>query len=249
LPVAVAMTGSLGRRRSPEGRPSPTIQRCAALVLAAGSSQRFGGRPKQFEDLGGVTVLQRAVHAFTGADGIDEVWVVASEEQLERTRDLLADEGIAGVVAGGLTRADSTLLGLGALTPDVSHVIVHDAARPLVPRQVVDRCVKALADSDVVATVVEPADSVVILDGDEVVAMPDRNRVRLYQTPQAFRRSVLADAWERLAESEPGSASPTDDVTAVLRVFPDEPVAWVDGDRRSAKITLPEDLDALRALL
>lgn len=218
----------------------------AALVLAAGSSQRFGGQPKQFEDLGGITVLQRAVRAFVGADGIDDVWVLAAADQLERTRALLADEGIAGVATGGATRADSTLLGLAALGPDVTHVVIHDAARPLVPERVVTDCVAALTAADVVATVVEPADSVVILDGDAVVATPERSTVRLYQTPQAFSRPLLTDAWQHLADV---GETATDDVTAVLRASPGTPVAWVTGDRRSAKITLPEDLTALRSLL
>ena len=221
--------------------------RVAALVLAAGSSQRFGGRPKQFEDLGGTTVLQRAVRAFTEMDAIAETWVVTSAEHRVQTADLLVDEGIAGVIRGGDSRAQSTQLGLAALAPEVSHVIVHDAARPLVPHEVVANCLAALAHADVVATVVEPADSVVILDGDVVVATPERSSVRLYQTPQAFRCSLLTAAWERLAAEQQGS--PTDDVTAVLKAFPDQAVAWVAGDRRSAKITEPDDLDMLRAWL
>lgn len=218
--------------------------RVAALVLAAGSSQRFG-RPKQFEDLGGTTVLQRAVRAFTGVDEIAETWVVTSEEHRVQAADLLVDEGIAGVIRGGDSRAQSTQLGLAALAPEVSHVIIHDAARPLVPRDVVAQCVACLADADVVATVIKPADSVVILDGDVVVSTPDRSSVRLYQTPQAFRCSVLSAAWERLAAEQQGS--PTDDVTAVLAAFPEQPVAWVPGHRRSAKITEPDDLAMLRA--
>jgi len=219
--------------------------RVAALVLAAGSSQRFGGRPKQFEDLGGITVLQHAVRAFTGCEEIAETWVVTSAEHRIRTADLLVDEGVAGVVRGGDSRAQSTQLGLAALDPEVTHVIIHDAARPLVPRDVVANCVAALADADVVATVIEPADSVVILDGSTVISTPDRASVRLYQTPQAFRCSVLTAAWDRLAAEQQGS--PTDDVTAVLRAFPDQPVAWVAGHRRSAKITEPDDLAMLRA--
>jgi 2-C-methyl-D-erythritol 4-phosphate cytidylyltransferase len=219
--------------------------RVAALVLAAGSSQRFGGRPKQFEELGGTTVLQHAVRAFAEIAEIAETWVVTSAEHRVQTADLLVDEGIAGVIRGGDSRAQSTQLGLAALDPAVSHVIIHDAARPLVPRRVVVDCLAALARADVVATVVEPADSVVILAGDSVASTPERASVRLYQTPQAFRRSVLTTAWERLAAERRGS--PTDDVTAVLQVFPDQPVAWVAGDRRSAKITEPEDLAMLRA--
>lgn len=219
--------------------------RVAAMVLAAGSSQRFGGRPKQFEELGGTTVLQRAVRAFTGVEEIAETWVVTSAEHRVRTADLLVDEGVAGVIRGGDSRAQSTQLGLAALDPEVTHVIIHDAARPLVPRDVVANCVAALADADVVATVIEPTDSVVILDGDTVVSTPDRASVRLYQTPQAFRCSVLTAAWDRLAAEQQGS--PTDDVTAVLRAFPEQPVAWVAGHRRSAKITEPDDLAMLRA--
>ena len=219
--------------------------RVAAIVLAAGSSQRFGGEPKQFAELAGATVLERAVAAFVGVAGIDEVWVVTSAEHLDHTRQLLAGLGVAGVVLGGATRAESTLRGLDAVGDAVTRVLIHDAARPLVPAAVVAACVEALAHADIVATVVEPADSVVILAGDEVVSTPDRNSVRLYQTPQGFRRSLLAAAWEHAAEGD----QPTDDVTAALRAFPDVPVAWVRGDSRSAKITRPEDLVVLRALL
>src|SRR5690606_35753996 len=101
------------------------------------------------------------------------------------------------------------------------------------------------ADADVVATVIEPADSVVIVAHETVVDTPDRSSIRLHQTPQAFRRSLLAAAWEHLAD-QPQQA-PTDDVTAVLRAFPDQPVAWVAGHHRSAKITQPDDLVMLRA--
>lgn len=221
-----------------------TNVRVAAIVLAAGSSQRFGGEPKQFAELGGTTVLERAVSAFADVPGLDEVWVVTSAEHLDRTRELLADR-VAGVVLGGATRAESTMRGLAAVGESVSRVLIHDAARPLVPASVVTACVDALAHADIVATVIEPADSVVILAGDEVVATPDRNTVRLYQTPQGFRRSLLAAAWEHASEND----QPTDDVTAALRAFPDVPVAWIEGDNRSAKITRPEDLVALRALL
>ena len=219
--------------------------RVATLVLAAGTSQRFG-RPKQLEALGESTVLQHAVRAFADVDRVAEVWVVTSEEHEDTTRHLLADENVTGFVLGGDTRAASTTRALDALDPSVSHVLVHDAARPLLPRATVERCLDALQDADVVATVVPPADTVVVLDeaGERVVSMPDRDHVRLHQTPQGFRRDLLADAWARLAGESPS----TDDVTAVLRVFPDATIAFVDGDRRTMKVTHPDDLTVVRAL-
>ena len=147
---------------------------------------------------------------------------------------------------GGDTRASSTIRALDALDPSVTHVLVHDAARPLLPRATVDACLDALEVADVVATVVTPADTVVVLDeaGERVDSMPERDRVRLQQTPQGFRRDLLADAWARVS----GQPLPTDDVTAVLRAFPDVTVAWVEGDRRTLKVTHPDDLAVVRAL-
>jgi 2-C-methyl-D-erythritol 4-phosphate cytidylyltransferase len=220
--------------------------RVATVVLAAGTSQRFGGRPKQFERLGDSTVLQHAVRAFLDVDRIAEVWIVTSAEQEQTTRTLLSGEKITGFVLGGDTRAASTIRALDALDPSVTHVLVHDAARPLLPRATVERCLDALECTDVVATVVPAADTVVVLDetGEGVDSIPARDRVRLHQTPQGFRRDLLADAWARLA----GTPPTTDDVTAVLRAFPEQTVAWVDGDRRTVKVTHPDDLAVVRAL-
>jgi 2-C-methyl-D-erythritol 4-phosphate cytidylyltransferase len=219
--------------------------RVATVVLAAGTSQRFG-RPKQFEALGDSTLLQHAARAFIGVDRIAEVWVVTSAEHEQATRELLVDEEVTGFVLGGDTRASSTIRALDALDPSVTHVLVHDAARPLLPRATVDACLDAFEVADVVATVVTPADTVVVLDeaGERVDSMPERDRVRLQQTPQGFRRDLLADAWARGT----GQPLPTDDVTAVLRAFPDVTVAWVQGDRRTLKVTHPDDLAVVRAL-
>ena len=224
--------------------------RVATIVLAAGSSQRFGGRPKQFEPLGDSTVLQLAVHSFLDVERVEELWVVTSEEHEQATRDILGGVPITGVVIGGDTRAASTMRALDALAPEVTHVLVHDAARPLLPRSTVERCLDALEVADVVATVVPAADTVVVLDdeGEQVVSMPDRDRVRLHQTPQGFRRGLLADAWAQLTNGADGVPVPTDDVTAVLRAFPDETVAWVAGDRRTMKVTHPDDLTVVWAL-
>jgi ribitol-5-phosphate 2-dehydrogenase (NADP+) / D-ribitol-5-phosphate cytidylyltransferase len=220
--------------------------RVASVVLAAGTSQRFGGRPKQFETVGDSTMLQLAVRAFVDVDRVAELWVVTSDQHEEATRGHLGGEKITGFVLGGDTRAESTVRALDALDESVTHVLLHDASRPLLPRSTVERCLDALEVADVVATVVPLADAVVVLDdaGEGVDSMPDPDRVRLHQTPQGFRRDLLAGAGKRLAYL-PHTA---DDVTAVLRAFPDETVAWVEGDRRTVKVTYPDDLTVVRAL-
>lgn len=220
--------------------------RVASVVLAAGTSQRFGGRPKQFETVGDSTMLQLAVRAFVDVDRVAELWVVTSDQQEEATRSHLGGEKITGFVLGGDTRAESTVRALEELDESVTHVLLHDAARPLLPRSTVERCLDALEVADVVATVVPLVDAVVVLDdaGEGVDSMPDPDRVRLHQTPQGFRRDLLAGAGKRLAYLPHTS----DDVTAVLRAFPDETVAWVEGDRRTMKVTYPDDLTVVRAL-
>ncbi len=220
--------------------------RVASVVLAAGTSQRFGGRPKQFETVGDSSLLQLAVRAFVDVDRVDELWVVTSDQHDEAIRAHLGGEKITGFVIGGDSRAMSTIRAVDALDASVTHVLLHDAARPLLPRSTVERCLDALEVADVVATVVPPTDTVVVLDeaGEGSDSMPDRDRVRLHPTPLGFRRGLLSDTWDGLV----GMPSSTDDVTAVLRAFPDETVAWVEGDRRTMKVTYPEDLIVVRAL-
>ncbi|EWS99822.1 2-C-methyl-D-erythritol 4-phosphate cytidylyltransferase [Intrasporangium oryzae NRRL B-24470] len=147
-----------------------------------------------------------------------------------------------GVVPGGAERGDSVAAGLAALSPEVSVVLVHDAARCLTPVAVFERVVAAVRAG---APAVVPGTAVVdtIKQVDEtgrVVATPERSMLRAVQTPQGFRRDVLERAHAL-------SSDATDDAALVERLG--EPVLVVDGDALAFKVTTPADLDAARRIL
>ncbi|MFT4299366.1 MAG: 2-C-methyl-D-erythritol 4-phosphate cytidylyltransferase [Aeromicrobium sp.] len=221
-----------------------------ALVLAGGTGSRFGSeQPKQLLDLGGRSVFARSVDALAGHRRVDRIVLVthaASAPEAERIA--AAEPKVVSVVAGGDTRAASTRAGLAAVPAwgDDDLVLVHDAARPLVPPAVIDACVSALDNNDAATPALECVDTVVEVDADRMVRTIQRARLRRVQTPQAFRASVLcrAHAADALAPGEP-----TDDCAVVLAHEPGARVVVVPGDERNLKITRPGDLAQARRWL
>ena len=152
-----------------------------ALVLAGGDGNRFGGElPKQFVRLAGEPILLRTLRRLGGRVRIDRIVVVAHPRWLDETRALVAEANLAVevlVVAGGATRNESTRNGLNALdAADDDVIVVHDAVRPLVPVEVVQRSIEPVASgrADATDTVIPSADTLVIVEGDDVVEIPDR---------------------------------------------------------------------------
>ena len=214
-----------------------------ALVLAGGGGSRFGSDvPKQFLRLAGEPILLRTLRTL-GQAGIDQLVVVSNPLWLAEAEQLLARSGVAGrVVAGGETRNESTLNGLAALAAaDDDVVLVHDAVRPLLPLEVVQRAIEPISAgrADAVDTVIPSADTLVIVDGERVVEIPERSRYRRGQTPQAFRYAVLRQAYA--AARAANDLSATDDVTLVLRHVPGARVVAVAGDEINLKITTQLD--------
>ena len=131
-------------------------------------------------------------------------------------------------------------LSLDADDDDV--VVVHDAVRPLVPVDVIVRAIEPVASgtADSTDTVIPSADTLVIVDGDRVIEIPDRSRYRRGQTPQVFRKSTLAQAYAAAAAA--GDLAATDDCSLVLRYVPGARVVAVAGDEVNLKITTRIDL-------
>jgi 2-C-methyl-D-erythritol 4-phosphate cytidylyltransferase len=217
-----------------------------AIVLAGGDGNRFGGElPKQFVRLAGDAILLRTLRRLATLP-MDRIVVVSHARWLTETRRIVDDAGLAVetlVVAGGATRNESTRNGLAALEADDNDVVVvHDAVRPLVPVEVIQRSIEPVASgrADATDTVIPSADTLVIVEGEEVVEIPDRSRYRRGQTPQVFRTSVLARAY---AEAERvGDLGATDDCSLVLRHVPGARILAVAGDEVNLKITTRIDL-------
>jgi ribitol-5-phosphate 2-dehydrogenase (NADP+) / D-ribitol-5-phosphate cytidylyltransferase len=222
---------------------SPRIH---ALVLAGGSGDRFGAEmPKQFVRLAGEPILLRSIRAIAAA-GVDNLVVVTHPSWLAETTALVetADLDIpTAVAAGGVTRNESSRNGLEALdaAPD-DIVIIHDAVRPLVPTEVILRSIEPILSgrADGTDTVIPSADTLVVVEGDEVVEIPERARYRRGQTPQTFRMRVIARAYA--AASAAGDMTATDDCSLVLRHVPGARIVAVPGDEVNLKITTRTDM-------
>jgi 2-C-methyl-D-erythritol 4-phosphate cytidylyltransferase len=220
--------------------------RVHALILAGGSGDRFGAEmPKQFVRLAGEPILLRSIRAIVAAD-IDHVVIVAHPAWLGETQALVDEAALSAevrVVPGGATRNESTRNGLAALdAADSDIVVVHDAVRPLLPRDVVLRSIEPIMSgrADGTDTVIESADTLVVVDGSDVVDIPARSRFRRGQTPQTFRLSVLRRAYA--AAEAAGDLTATDDCSLVLRHVPGARVVAVAGDEINLKITTRVDM-------
>jgi 2-C-methyl-D-erythritol 4-phosphate cytidylyltransferase len=207
-----------------------------AIVAAAGSGSRLGADvPKALVPLAGRPLVHWAVEGLL-AGGVTEVVVTVPAAHRAEFEAALPD-GVA-VVEGGATRTASVRAGLAAVSARPGVVLVHDAARPLTPPDVVARVLAALhAGAPAVVPVLPVVDTTVLVDDDGAVAdaLP-RALLRRVQTPQGFDRATLERAYAGL----PDDAELTDDAAVVRRAG--VPVTTVPGDERSAKVTVPHDL-------
>ena len=223
-----------------------------AVVLGGGAGNRFGAAtPKQLLTLGGRTLVEHCVTAFSQSPGVDEVLLVMPSGYAAEAARLVGHQ-VSAVVAGGVSRSDSVRNALAHLTgrgdaPETTGVLLHDAARPLVSQRIIADCVAALGKHDAVGTAVPTSDTIVVAENGVMSHVPPRETLLRCQTPQCFRLSVIARAHE-LAAADPAFV-PTDDCGVVLRYLPDVPVHVVPGSERNIKVTYPGDLAVAEVLL
>lgn len=251
-------------------------KKVTAVIVAAGSARRMGGINKQYAELAGMPVLARSVAAFDNDPFVDEIVIVARNGEEDRCRrDIVEKYGfrrVSAVVPGGAERQDSVRAALGVVFGgaagreagscgsevsdggggrddgrDVGLVLVHDGARPLVPRTVIDAVIDGCAARGAAIPAVSVKDTIKqihLSDSRAVVSFtPERSLLRAVQTPQGFDAALLMRAYDACA---PDTAV-TDDASLVEALG--APVYIVDGDEMNIKITTPSDLGRAEQLL
>jgi 2-C-methyl-D-erythritol 4-phosphate cytidylyltransferase len=220
----------------------------AVVVPAAGSGRRMGegGIPKAFIDLAGAPMLLHTLRPFLADPRVTTIVIALRAEDLNPPPAWLHGmDPRVQLVAGGTERMDSVRLALQRVPEDVDVVLVHDGARPLVTPEVIARAIDAAARGHSAVAGVPVTDTIQVVDEEgRITHTPDRRSLWHAQTPQAFPRAVLVEAYRRAA-LDPATA--TDDATLVARMG--APVYIIEGDRANMKVTTAEDLAAVEARL
>jgi 2-C-methyl-D-erythritol 4-phosphate cytidylyltransferase len=218
-----------------------------AVIVAAGRGERLGGdRPKAFAKLNGRALLAESLERLEASDLVDSIVIVAPEGWEEPTI-LLAEELGAGKVSasvsGGATRTESVRAGVAEVPEEALVVLVHDAARPFLPGDVIERVLAPLGEGwDGAVPALPVADTLKRAGPDGAVAETvDRSGLYAVQTPQAFLADVLRKA---LA----GAVEDASDCAALVEAQGGR-VKLVEGDRRLVKVTTAEDLALVASML
>jgi 2-C-methyl-D-erythritol 4-phosphate cytidylyltransferase len=217
-----------------------------AVLAAAGRGERLGSdRPKAFARLGGRPLLAESLERLEGSDWIDQI-VIAAPPDWEEPSILVAEEiaatKVSSAVTGGASRSESVRLALEDVPEDAAVVLVHDAARPLVPEEVIERVLAPLSEGwDAVVPAVPLADTVKRVEGDRVVETLPRADLVSVQTPQAFP----ADALRRAVA---GDVSGATDCSSLVEASGGR-VKWVEGDPKLVKVTNAHDLALVESWL
>jgi 2-C-methyl-D-erythritol 4-phosphate cytidylyltransferase len=217
------------------------------VIPAAGRGERLGGAvPKALRKLAGVTLLEHSIRAMAAARAVQHIVVAAPADHLEQVSQVVNDIELTthmAIVTGGATRAESVSNAVAALPSQSSIVLVQDAARPLVPLEVVEAVISACqAGAPAVVPVIPVSDTIKQVDAaGRIVGTVDRSELRAAQTPQAFLRQTLTAA---LAQPHAGA---TDDASLAERNG--ATILAVPGHFESLKITRPFDLMIAETIL
>lgn len=201
-----------------------------AILLMAGIGSRLGSSiPKQFHQLGSKKIYQHTLQIFLESEMFHQIILVCNPDWIDPVKSEIPS-GIQ-VTAGGSTRQASSLLGLQACRPTTQFVMIHDAVRPFVSPEILERNIAAVLKHRAVDTCIPSSDTIVHAnDGDFITSIPARKAYLRGQTPQTFDYPLICEAHRKTQQ-----INSTDDCSLVLELG--QPVAIVMGEEENIKIT------------
>ena len=218
-----------------------------AVIVAAGRGERFGNGGKVLAMAAGRPLLAWSLDAVTSSTAVGEIVVVCGEhtrEDIERLVAGYANRMPVRTCPGGDQRQDSVRAGLERLSDAIEVAVIHDAARPLATPGMFDDVAKAARNHGAAVTAVPVTDTIKEVDGDRILRTVSRDTLRAAQTPQAYRCDVLARA---MADAAGRGQTFTDEAGLLERAG--VPVIVRPGSHANIKVTVPEDLVLVDALL
>lgn len=212
-----------------------------AIILAAGSGSRMRSKTKkQFMEIKGKPIIWFALNAFQESN-VDEIVLVTSGEDIEFCKRIVERYGISKVtkiVEGGKERYNSVYNGLRQVKCD--YVLIHDGARPLVSRKIIEDCIEGVKEYKACVAGVPVKDTIKIADENGVVvSTPPRDKMWITQTPQAFEYNLLKKTYDNIEEN--GNNNITDDAMVVEK-YSNAKVKFIESSYKNIKVTTPEDI-------
>ncbi|TLX77126.1 bifunctional cytidylyltransferase/SDR family oxidoreductase [Labilibacter sediminis] len=218
------------------------------IILAGGSGTRFGSsKPKQFIRVAGKKILEHTIETFQQSKYIDEIAIVTHRGYVDEVKDIINHNNFAKVkkvLLGGNTRNESSLSAINAYWPENDekriNLVFHDAVRPFISNRILADIYKELHNHDAIDVAVPSTDTIIEVENEEIVSIPDRNKLMNGQTPQAFKLETIKKAYD-IGLKDPNFKA-TDDCGVIKKYLPETPIKVVAGDETNIKITHELDL-------
>ncbi len=210
-----------------------------AIILAAGLSNRFNSStPKQFLKLNGKMLIEYSVEKFLKNKNIEEIIIVTQKKYIHSIKNIF---NTCKVIEGGKTRQESSLLGLKACSTLTKNVLIHDAARPFVSDEIINKCIDELKNNLCVCPALPCTDTIAKIQSNYISQVLDRSILYKLQTPQSFDYQVLYDCHKKVKENF------TDDMSIVQKYG--HKCKIIEGSKKNIKVTYEKDIKYLDLLI
>ncbi|MGM0501916.1 MAG: 2-C-methyl-D-erythritol 4-phosphate cytidylyltransferase [Bacillota bacterium] len=216
----------------------------SVVIPAAGQGKRMKTeKNKQFLMLDDKEVLAHTISKFENSNLVDEIIVVARADEISYCENKVVQNydftKVVKVIAGGSTRQESVYNGLQEVAESSDFILIHDGVRPFITGQLIEKVVAEVKEYEAAAVGVSVKDTIKVINSDTmIINTPDRSKLVAIQTPQAFKKDLIMDAYQQAVED--GFVG-TDSSSLVERL--DKTVKLIEGSYENIKLTTPEDLE------